>query len=365
MKRALIFILLIPLLLCGCGEKSSRDYISIWYLEGDSAAAPLAALCEEYNAQLEEGLLPVGLRGFESEESLAAAFDSGRPDMILCDHLKAEDLQQREKLREIRGLSVLPAYPQYLEERLDCTGLSFFPIGHDVQLVCAKSGKLDADALRNCESLMAAVSGLSGYERLPAFTADDYSALFYQWLLSLSTEFHAEKSLDLREDNYKYVYNLIAQSAYDGAAVSMEYPALELVRQDYLDCAVLFSAELAGESAEGLELYRLPVFKDSRLCMSICRGLAVTAREGRSNRSMAAFLSFLLTEERASAIALEAALAPAAVSDLVGESGVDKLLLDISENCTFHLPGLYSDYIQNKADFEMWFRDTLDSLSVY
>lgn len=365
MKKTMAFILLISLLLCGCGEKASRDYISIWYVEGDSAAAPLTALCDEYNAQLAEGMLPVGLRAFADEESLAAAFDSGRPDMLLCSHLKAEDLQQRGHLREIRGLSILPAYPQYLEERLDCTGLSFFPIGHDVQLICAKKGVLDSEALRNPENLMAAVSALSGEGRRAVFTADDYAALLYQWLLSLSTEFHAEKSLDLREDNYKYVYNLIAQSAYDGGAVSMEYPAYELVRQNYLGCAALSSSCLAGKSVDGLELYRLPVFKDSELCMSLCSGLAVTAREGRSSRSMAAFLSFLLAEDRVTALALEASLSPAVASELAVEADKDKLLMDLSESCVFHLPGLYSDYTLNKAAFELWFRDTLEALSVY
>ena len=67
MKR-LMWILPMILLLAGCGkEKENRDSVSIWYVEGECPAA-FIRLTEQYNAELQEGLL---LRGAHTEVGLA------------------------------------------------------------------------------------------------------------------------------------------------------------------------------------------------------------------------------------------------------------------------------------------------------
>ena len=60
---------------CAGARAQTRDSVSVWYIEGDALAGPLAQAASEYNGAVEDGLLGVSLRSFSDEEALSAAFD--------------------------------------------------------------------------------------------------------------------------------------------------------------------------------------------------------------------------------------------------------------------------------------------------
>ena len=92
---------------CAGARAQTRDSVSVWYIEGDALAGPLAQAASEYNGAVEDGLLGVSLRSFSDEAALSAAFESGRPDLLLCSTAKAVDLYERGVLRDV-GAAFVP-----------------------------------------------------------------------------------------------------------------------------------------------------------------------------------------------------------------------------------------------------------------
>lgn len=166
----LLLCLCLPLMACAA-EKNSRDAVSLWYVEGEAAAPALAALIGEYNAGLGGELLPLSLRAFPDEESLAAAFDTARPDLLLCAHPRAMALYDRGLTRDTAPALAgnPPAFAAWLTERFSAVGRSFFPIGTEVQLLYARSGSLGREAPEDLEALLSR-PGPTGWKTGPPFS---------------------------------------------------------------------------------------------------------------------------------------------------------------------------------------------------
>ena len=94
---------LCTLLLCACaGEVSEPDeqhQLKLWYVESAPMAEDLVQLAEEFN-ETHSGYKVVP-RAFDSEQKLAAAFDSGHPDLLLCGHERAFALYEQDKLTDL------------------------------------------------------------------------------------------------------------------------------------------------------------------------------------------------------------------------------------------------------------------------
>lgn len=353
----LLLCLCLPLMACAA-EKNSRDAVSLWYVEGEAAAPALAALIGEYNAGLDGELLPLSLRAFPDEESLAAAFDTARPDLLLCAHPRAMALYDRGLTRDTAPALAgnPPAFAAWLTERFSAVGRSFFPIGTEVQLLYARSGSLGREAPEDLEALLSRAGAYGLENRAPFLTADSFAALFYQSLLSQGSEFHGLESLDIRDENYKRSYNLIAAAAYNEGLEALNYPGAALVQGGYLPCALTPSSALAGAETKGFEILPLPV-SGRRLGETL--GLAVTAPEGRGLRSAAAFLGWLMESGRASKLAYDSGLVPAAGERAEGDSPLAAVLAALWDAGALHLPDPDCDYYVNRVAFEASFRAAL------
>ena len=348
----MVTLLLLALLLTGCGKKDeSRDSVSIWYMEADCPAA-LEKWAEEYNSQRAEGMLPVSLRAFSDEESLAAAFDAQRPDMLLCSYIKAADLSSRGLLRDIGAeLESKPAYTSRLCGRLDTAGRSYFPIGFETQLLIYEPESFTAADLREPESFCRRLTELSD-RGSPVFAAESYTEILYLWLLSAGRELQCELKADLREEEFINVYNLFAELAYDGALLCDELPRTAFVSSGLIPAAAISSRQLAGADTEGLSLSCLPVYRDCREYPADCLGFAVTLREGRSARHCGAFLSWLSENDGWAGLALESGLVPGVESAAVPQDNASELLLEMSREMREHLPYADSGYMENRNSFE-------------
>ena len=102
-KLTAALLCLCTLLLCACaGEEQEPDeqhQLKLWYVESAPMAENLVQLIEEFNAS--SSGYKVVPRAFESEQKLAAAFDSGHPDLLLCGHERAFALYEQDKLTDI------------------------------------------------------------------------------------------------------------------------------------------------------------------------------------------------------------------------------------------------------------------------
>ncbi len=348
---ALLLLLLCPALgACG-GAGGTKDAVSLWVAEGQPLAGELARLAADYNAPLGRKGTPVEVRSFADEAALAAAFDTARPDLLLCSHERAFSLYASGALSGV--VSFLgpdtPSYPEALALYSPCIGQSYFPLGFEAQLLYARPEAGSFDRLPALSERAEAYGAETG---LPFLTADSFSGLLYEALLSQGTQLHGLRQLDLAEENYVNTYNQLAQAAYTGGLAAFEAPAAELVEAGYVSCAALASSALAGRDLGDRTVTRLPRMEDGDIYLARGWGLAFTARPGRE-RPAADFLAWLCAAERPAEAALSGGLVPAlAVGSMEGGSPLAALLLEISRTQSPHLPEAEADFVRNREALE-------------
>ena len=358
---SLIVICCFLLSACGGGDES-RDVLSIWCLSSDPLAVPASEFIEEYNSNLEKGLLPAELRLFSSENAMAEAFDSLRPDILICSETRFEALAAEGILRDAGSLmwDDHPEYPEYLSKRVPSAGSTFLPIGGSVQLICCDEKEVGAGNLETLSSLLEKAENYGAEKHLPFMTVDSFSAFFYQSMLSAGKEFHGEKLRDMKNDEYAEIYNLLAQAVYSGGLVCAENGGWELTAGGYLPCAAVESSSLSGRDTGTLKLCPMPGLGASSSMLSSLSGICVTAREGRAPDSAAAFLKALFSGCNAASMALSAGLVPLTpLPPEDSENSLSSLLRELSGSCELHLPESGSDYLENRGQFEHDFRTAM------
>ena len=207
-NRLLLLLLASALLLtaCGLGPRSEPYTLSVWYVDGDPLAEPLAALAESCRGSRELGTLALLLRPFADQEALTRTLESGLvPDLLLGSHELAFSLYDRGLLVDVGGVS--PRYPAWLSHRSDCIGHGFYPIGFSLPLLASRDRQ-------SPESLWADAAAYGRWNALPFLCVQSFAPLFYQSLLDQGQEFSADPVKDSLNRNYVNFYNAVAETAF-------------------------------------------------------------------------------------------------------------------------------------------------------
>ena len=342
-NRLLLLLLASALLLtaCGLGPRSEPYTLSVWYVDGDPLAEPLAALAESCRGSRELGTLALLLRPFADQEALTRTLESGLvPDLLLGSHELAFSLYDRGLLVDVGGVS--PRYPVWLSHRSDCIGHGFYPIGFSLPLLASRDRQ-------SPESLWADAAAYGRWNALPFLCVQSFAPLFYQSLLDQGQEFSADPVKDSLNRNYVNFYNAVAEASFlRGLSTDLELN---------LPCRIESSLRLASRDLTGLSL--APLSEGNLLAEGY--GLIVTAREPRSLRNLPAFLRWFCEGERLGGFALDCGLLPAVDDPLSTETPLQALLLSLRSR-TLHLPDWNSSYVRNRSAFESAFRDSLELL---
>ncbi len=359
-RGAALLLAALCLLLCACGgaeDSAGQDSVSVWCLEDEPLRPALEAWIRAYNKDPEG--LPVSLRCFPDEESLAAAFDAARPDLLLCSHDRAWTLERQGLLRDVRGgLGAVPDYPAWLSCLSDCLGRSYFPLGVEVTLLAWRE---DAPAPgRGWAAFWAGAADYSAESGMPYFSAEEYGSLFYQALLQRRVEFRADLSRDGENEDFRELYNALAGGMFDGSIALTGQPVTLLLQGGELPCIAASSASLAALPGEGFAFSPLPGTDAGEPLPGMALGLAVTARDGRGTRSATAFLRWLLEEGRAGQAALDAGLIPVMEGELQAETALERELLRLQAEQDVHLYEPGGDYLRNRRDFELVLRTMIN-----
>ena len=364
----LCFLLCACLLLSACGEEirtPEEETVSIWFVEGELLSAELRTLTEQFN--MASFPVKAELRAFSNEEELGAALDSARPDLILCGHERAVALHEQGRLRDVSsGFTQPPAYSETILTLSDCVGSAFFPIGAETELLALNGPAFDQSAasalgretITSIEGLCAAASAC-GQQGQVFFTADSFTTLFTLALGPVGSGFSGVREQDVLSEDYKRVYNLLAEAAYEGGLAACDSPALPLVESGEAVCALVSAAGLTGELGGELELHPLsgPAGGFARAV-----GLAVTSPFSSREQAIAKFLSWLLHPQRAVELALSRGLIPAVTGWTPEEPGtLDTALLSL-RSAELYFPPLESGYFRTDGEFEHRFRAALEML---
>ena len=197
----------------------SRGTVVIWYVEDDPLSAGLKKLAVEYNNSHARSSLPVKLRCFSDEDALAGAFETGAPDILLCSHYRAFDMDRRGKLTDISGDlgKSGPEYPKTVSSRGSSIGKSFFPVGLDMQALLINHSLCTSGSFDTMDALCAAAGAYRAETGKAFFAVDSYSSLFFTELLREDEEFTAAVPINSADESAVTLYNLLAECAYDGS----------------------------------------------------------------------------------------------------------------------------------------------------
>lgn len=344
-------VLLAELLLCaalcscaGSGEKSpAADKLTVWCTADAPITAALAELTNEYNA-LPGQSMPVQLKVFPSELAMAEAFNSLRPDLLLCSHDRASTLELSGLLSSVPGLgekiaaSVNDGFSSF-------SAGSFIPLGSEAPLmVCAPGTSFTPLTL---SELADAAAEFSGEFMAVSSWADIFAAAFCE----SGGEFFCELEKDAKSNEFSELYNLFAELSYTGKLRFSGHPA-ELAAEGKVRCAIVSSCELSGMELDGCSICAMPdMYGEPSQFMSSVWGFAVTAASGRSAAPAAAFIDWLLEGSRLGDMALRCGLIPASVCT-VRSTPLYAALFDIYRNNRLYMAPGGCPYFILRHDFD-------------
>ena len=323
-KLTAALLCLCTLLLCACaGEEQEPDeqhQLKLWYVESAPMAENLVQLIEEFNAS--SSGYKVVPRAFKSEQKLAAAFDSGHPDLLLCGHERAFALYEQDKLTDISSAlgEDAPEFLSGVDIYSLSVGRSYFPLGAQTQLLYVNGAAFDASktgagvgpaVFGTIEALCSIATAYGRSTGEPFMTADSFADIFYNCMLQHGEEFTGIAEQDMQSGEYKSLYNLLADAAYNHGLRALDGNAARLAEEGSVICALVHSSKLGGELPEGMRVYAFPGVEGGEdMCSAELFGLAVTTRASEKLGGAAQFIKWLCAPARYTAAALDGGCVP-------------------------------------------------------
>ncbi len=376
-KRTFALLLaLASLFLCACGKQEVKEpdeqhRLRLWYVESMPMAGQLAELASQFNS-LGTGY-EIVLRAFDSEEKLAAAFDGGHPDLLLCGHERAFALYSQEKLTDISADlgSDAPQFLSGVDAYSRSVGKSFFPLGAQTQLLYVNGEAFDSSdtgagvgdaAFGTIESLCSLATAYGRSTGETFLTSDSFADIFFNCMLQYGGVFTGSAEADMQDANYKKLYNLIADAAYNHGLRALEGNAARLVEQGEAVCALVHSSQLGGTLPENMRVYPFPgVSGGEELCSAELYGLAVMTRAAEKRGGAAAFIEWLCETGRSTESALRGGCIPLiAGARYSGTSELESALMDIYSGKRMFLASADSEYYKNRDEFDRSFAAALE-----
>ena len=342
----------------------SSQQLKLWYVSGDFSPAVMELLASRYNDQRQGEHYALEVRGFATEEELAAAFEQSRPDLLLCSYDRAASLGSREQLATLEGADW--DYLPEIEESLPYAGRSFFPLGSGVPVLVYNEAALEeagiAAAFSSLEGLCTTAEAYREKTGKPFFTADAVTPLLAVWCGSLGYGLYGEAERDALNSTFCNVYNQLAQCAYDGSFLPPRLDAPGLVEVGEPPCALISSTQ-AVSLAEGCAAVPLPLPEGgAAVYVPEIMGLAVTGANSYALPSARAFLLWL-RENYSPWDALALGLVPTGASaDCAPDLAMSQLLMEIYEKRRPLVYAPLGSYMEQRQEMEDQLSHTLDLL---
>ena len=289
---------------------SSAQPLRLWYISGDCSDKALASLVSDYNRRGGKQARPVAVQSFEDEAALGAAFETDMPDLLLCSHAKAVQLDSRAVLARFE--TDADVWAQEVSG-LEGVGEYFFPLGARVTVLLTNTAKCEAAGLPaswdSIEALLDTAQDYAASSGAAFLAADSYAAVFRGALLSLGADFDPAAP-SVNSENYAKIYNALAQCAYNGGLSAAASAPGEL------PCMLARSTTLGGSLPASLSASLAPLPEGgSDMRPAELLGIAVLHNENRNSDAAIAFIDWLCGRERLSKLALDSGLVPVSEPD--------------------------------------------------
>ena len=347
-------------------KDNSRGMVTLWYEKGSPLAGEIEKLAESYNSDMARETLPVETKCFETEEALAEAYETGTPDILLCSHLRAFSLHQREKLTDISEEANLvpPAYPKSIQSRNSSIGRSFFPLGLSVPVLAINNSLISQRSFASFEEVFSQAAFYTKKTGKPFLVCDNIPELGCVYMLRFGEEFDGKMEDISGKPRLLSLYNTFAEAAFDGCLSFPGEDGIKAFTNGAVPCIFTDSEKLSGIDLATVTVCALPSPEGSANSDTVgtAYGFAVTNGGCRSKGDTAAFISWVFSEKRSVHAALDSMLSPLTAGADAPAGTVQALLNDMVKDKLVTLPSPDSDYIRNKTGFEESFQREMERL---
>lgn len=285
----------------------TQQEVSVWYVNDDAMWAGFEALCSEYNEGdgAEYGITVVP-RSFDSSKELydevCSAVQNGSqlPDMLACDTDFAAYLESESLLADMDAYFGRWETSDYNEAMLTAAtgknGLTAVPIAAETNVFVLNTEMFsDAGAISSFEKLCSVAVEYYKRNTSSFFSISDYSMFFRSSVAQLGDEFDGVSPYDTDNENCKYVYKLLAETAYDRGVMSTNGKAAQLLAGGELAAAIVSSADIMQYASElddeKFVFADFPYMKDGKpVYTERVLGMTILASDESRERSSQMFL---------------------------------------------------------------------------
>lgn len=359
--------------------------VTVWYVSSDRMWQSFAGLADSYSKG--EGAkygITVRTKTFDSQtemyKQLDKAIDEGGslPDMVVCDTDYAAYMAKNGVLADLStyfGNWEASSFNKEMTEAASTDGnLVAVPIAvqTDVFMINTKLFS-DFSAISNFEKLCSVADEYYSRNGGSFFTITDYSLFFRTAAAQLKDDFDAVSPHETSNKNCKYIYNLLAQTAYSRGFGDGGEDAAKQVGEGKLPCAIVSSAEVMKYAyaidADTVDFAAYPCMKDGEPAyVEKVTGITMTASDTNSERASALFIRWFTSTENNSAFVGDSGYIPTAgaavsVSDYAIYSELQAAMAERRNNSERYTFEASAEYSVNSRSFDEILNTIMDSLN--
>ncbi len=294
-------------------EPDEPQTLSVWYVNDDAMWSGFYAMCGEYNENDgAERSITISTKAFDTQEQLyesltdAIAGGGERPDIIACDTDFAAYLDDEGELADMDkyfGSWETSGYDGDMTRAAKGpNGLSCVPIAAETDVFIVNTSLFaDPDAISSFEKLCSVADEYYKRSSKSFFTISDYSLFFRDAVAQLGEEFDGVSPHDTDSDNCKYIYKLLAETAYNRGFASCGGQAAKKLADGDIAAAIVSSADLmkyADKLGDEFEFISFPYMKDGKPAYTQkVSGMTILASDSSRERSAVEFLRWFTSQK--------------------------------------------------------------------
>ena len=359
--------------------------VTVWYVNNDKMWQNFAGLADNYSSG--EGKkygITVKVKAFDSRTELykdlnKAIEEKGTlPDMVVCDTDYAAYMADKGVLADLSsyfGNWEASSFNKEMTEAASVDGsLVAVPIAAQTDVFMVNTELFsDFSAISNFEKLCSVADEYYSRNGGSFFTITDYSLFFRTAAAQLKDDFDAVSPHETGNKNCKYIYNLLAQTAYSRGFGDGGENAAKQVGEGKLPCAIVSSAEVMKYAyaidANTIDFVAYPCMKDGEPAyVEKVTGITMTASDSDSERASAMFIRWFTSAEVESAFVGDSGYIPDAgaavsVSDYAIYSELQTAMAERRNKSEHYTYEASAEYSVNSRNFDDILNTIMDSLN--
>lgn len=359
--------------------------VTVWYVNNDKMWQSFAGLVSNYNSG--EGSkygITVKVKSFESRTELYKQLnktieDGGSlPDMVVCDTDYAAYLSDNGILADVGsyfGRWESSNYNADMAEAASKDGsLLSVPVAAETSVFMVNTEKFsDLSAISNFEKLCSVADEYYSRTGGSFFTITDYSLFFRTAAAQLKDDFDAVSPHETSNKNCKYIYKLLAETAYNRGFGASGADAAKMVGEGTMASAIVSSSEVMQYAyaldADTIEFAEYPCMKDGTAAyIENVTGITMLTSDTNAERASALFIKWFTSSDINSSFVADSGYIPA-TGVSTGNSDYEiysKLMKAVSERKTKSERYTFdanAEYSVNSRSFDDILNTIMDSLN--